>query len=65
MYLVGFVFVLTIWGLPKPFAAVSQLPAALRLPHTPLDFGSMYLVDFAFGQSGQPRTRADLGGKRR
>ena len=39
---------LTISGPPKPFAAVSQLPAALRLPqkNTPLDFWSMYLVDF-------------------
>ena len=32
----------------KPFAAVPQLPPALRLPqkNTPLDFGSMYFVDF-------------------
>ena len=39
---------LTISGPPKPFAAVSQLPAALRLPkkNTPLEFWSMYLVDF-------------------
>ena len=31
----------------QPFAAVSQLPAALRLPekNTPLDFWSMYIVN--------------------
>jgi len=38
---------LTILGPLEPFAAVSQLPAALRRPrkNTPLDFGSMHLVD--------------------
>ena len=43
----GFCVFLSISGPPKPFAAVSQLPAALRLPqkNTLLDLLSMYLVD--------------------
>ena len=46
MYLAGFV-IFNDFRAPKPFAAVSQLPAALRLPKkkTPREFWSMYLVD--------------------
>ena len=45
------------FGPPKPFAAVSQLPAAL----TPLDFWSMYLCGFS--KSGSLIVnRAESGG---
>ena len=48
MRLVDVFHILTISGpLPQPFAAVSQLPAALRHPQKKhvLDLLSMYLVD--------------------